>query len=1784
MGVKVNEIKTLFTLDAKNFDKAVKNAERSVENIKKEFESTQKQVDQLKKALDKVDKFDMDVDTDDIKKAVKELEQLEEGLKKASEHADGLLDGLSEGVDLKTFDKLEKMLKSMSDIDIIDLRNLQKAERQIDKMLSDLKQDVVIGAKLDVDDSNLRNLETQIDVLVNAKGSFKDADGGLRHWIDNNGADTNQAADDTHKVLQDILSVVKSMTQSANEEAATQQELNTKNLEASTNAMAEAVKNSNNSIKDLATSMGDGVQRTGEYVNEMVRIRENMKDIGFDKELLDLGDMDIPEAYEDAFETVEEAIKRIKEQMQGLFDEFENINVDNYDDLEKVINRIQGAQNELGEQSLNWVNSIQKAEEAFNQTNQELAKTEEKIEDIKKEIDSINTDALNGAMSAQDATARLTALGKQTKELEEQRKALQRRANEEEAALYINKKVTDELKQQSTKLEQARIEQSKNIKDLREAKRKQEEITKELKEQEDAAKKTQKSFENLAEALDPLLSATGLDKFIDSFKTLKGVTESGQKGLKGLSEAFKLFATSSTGAAQGSAKASAAMATLKGAAALAGPALAAVAAALVAIVVPIASVVAGFKALKTVLDNTLPEFIDMEQAITKVAAAMRLSGEAYYELSEAFKDGFASQGYTQDVNEYADALMRVKQQLEGLAEFDYGSAELALKDVLTISSITGYDPNEIVRSARNMAINFGEEVSSVLDMMMSAYQKTGDPMNDLLDTMQEYPSQFKKMGVSAEFFYDLLTRGSEAGVYNTDKIADTFKELYLRISEGADDASAELLELGYSMEDIARAANATDDVIAAFDQLGISVNSFKEEIAKGGKESETAIYGLVDAISKVEDKAAQQQIIANLFGSPGEDLGSHFFEVLAEGEIAVGEFAGAVSEAGQMMESTLGYQVDELKNKFTALKAEIADSFGVVLKQAIMDINDNFDQVKQAVETNLIPALEMLGFALVDPFIDGKDSAVDFIVAVIEGISSFIEGFAMFINVCNGVIAILRVIGNGVEVVWNLCQIVVESLAALALGVVQMIGNIITRIIDGVYNLVTDFDTSCKNMGIAWSNFCTGIHNTFGRAVADIQKLAAGMINGIIEGLNAIPGVDISYRAKWGSGYSEKSYKEYLPYENGLNLTGKFNDYMSNEFDFLADRISGNVDDLFKDIGDIGDAFSDFGKTFTFTKRFDEMKAKLESLKTQQKEVDKKQEQINNKVQPQKNNNILGDNIKQEDMITDAKKEQAELDKKKNELKDKETELQKELNELLKQEQELQKEIFEAMKRQIQLEKDYAADRRSWEEAIYEQQVKLIDDKKEALLYEIAMIEQIRQSYVLTAEEQISYQQKQFDLALSLRDYYLDQYKDSIQKEIDAVKNRAKEELKIEKNKNDKLIKDKERQIKAIEALMRENEYNDEQDDLDYEIKKTEEELQKYLYATSFEGISKRNELEEELRELRLEKERAQKKKELEDKKQALEDEIDDIKDANEEAEKAAEEKAEAMEKIYDDMFDELEKVMNAGMLDIGKIQELAQKETNSTIKTLLNDMVADYQNALKLVEKYTLNMKDILGWNTNDAIGDIIEGTLTGDSDKVNDGKDTIDKDKNWQPGLGSNASESAFKQAQNKYNSLKKEYTSLGAKKVKTDADKKRMKEIEQEVAELRKVWGFTGYQDTSSFKAPTSTQQAVSNSISGIQNQINALSTASAARMIDMPTYDIPNYSLPSYDNSVNPQALRMDNVLSNAPTAASYTEVNNNSGPLLAIETFNNNSNADVRKLAYEMNANLSIKNRSKGKRK
>lgn len=277
-----------------------------------------------------------------------------------------------------------------------------------------------------------------------------------------------------------------------------------------------------------------------------------------------------------------------------------------------------------------------------------------------------------------------------------------------------------------------------------------------------------------------------------------------------------------------------------------------------------------------------------------------------------------------------------------------------------ITEVFEYDIPGAARAVGQMLkTGLVDDATEAFDLITKTSQ--GAISDDLLDTMNEYAGQFETVGLSGADAMGLIRQGMDAGARDTDKVADAVKEMGLRIREG------------------------TDPAIEAMEILGVDVDKVREGFNKGGPAAREAMGIVFDALGTVKDEGGNvQQVIADLFGGPGEDLGAALFALdLGTVKEALGETEGA---AGRLL-TTIG---DNAATEIDGAKRNIetaADGIKAALASAF---SDDIAGASDWVAANRGPIMEF--------FKEAGNAALDFAEMGLESAASMTEGFTGFVS------------------------------------------------------------------------------------------------------------------------------------------------------------------------------------------------------------------------------------------------------------------------------------------------------------------------------------------------------------------------------------------------------------------------------------------------------------------------------------------------------------------------------------------------------------------------------------------------------------------------------------------------------------------------------------------------------------------------------------------------------------------------------------------------------------------
>jgi phage-related minor tail protein len=296
---------------------------------------------------------------------------------------------------------------------------------------------------------------------------------------------------------------------------------------------------------------------------------------------------------------------------------------------------------------------------------------------------------------------------------------------------------------------------------------------------------------------------------------------------------------------------------------------------------------------------------------------------------------------------------------ESMAE----TAELA-KSVLVNGLVGPNATAEIIAGAagqaQSIADAFGEEAGRVslaagqllktgmadtaeeaLDVIAAGFQAGADKSGDLLDTFNEYGTQFRKLGIDGPTAIGLLTQGLQGGAHNADIVADALKEFSNRSLQS-------LGELGSNGKMV------LSPVGQAFKDLGIDGAKAQAALAKGGVGASEALQEVQTKLRTVQDPADRAALAVTLFGTQAEDMADALFALnLGSAVEELGKVEGAAAGVDQAMGDTASATITSFTRQ---VKGELTDAVAGVIPY----LRGAIDAVRPYVPV-IVPLVAVLG-------------------------------------------------------------------------------------------------------------------------------------------------------------------------------------------------------------------------------------------------------------------------------------------------------------------------------------------------------------------------------------------------------------------------------------------------------------------------------------------------------------------------------------------------------------------------------------------------------------------------------------------------------------------------------------------------------------------------------------------------------------------------------------------------------------------------------------------------------
>lgn len=162
---------------------------------------------------------------------------------------------------------------------------------------------------------------------------------------------------------------------------------------------------------------------------------------------------------------------------------------------------------------------------------------------------------------------------------------------------------------------------------------------------------------------------------------------------------------------------------------------------------------------------------EWQTATNQVAASTGAAGKELEGLRDVMEDVYAA-NYGDSVADVGDAVAMVNRNM---ANLDQNGLTAATEGALALRDAFEYDVAESTRAAEAIPKNFGSSAEEAFSLIAVSAQNGLDYSGELIDTINEYSSQFAKLGFDADGMFNILQAGADGTAWNLDKVGDAIK-------------------------------------------------------------------------------------------------------------------------------------------------------------------------------------------------------------------------------------------------------------------------------------------------------------------------------------------------------------------------------------------------------------------------------------------------------------------------------------------------------------------------------------------------------------------------------------------------------------------------------------------------------------------------------------------------------------------------------------------------------------------------------------------------------------------------------------------------------------------------------------------------------------------------------------------------------------------------------------------------------------------------------------------------
>lgn len=534
---------------------------------------------------------------------------------------------------------------------------------------------------------------------------------------------------------------------------------------------------------------------------------------------------------------------------------------------------------------------------------------------------------------------------------------------------------------------------------------------------------------------------------------------------------------------------------------------------------------------------------ELDDAMAKFQAQTGASSDEMSKFKNIARDVW-SNNFGENIEDVADMMGRVKQQMQGISDVDLKNVT---EDLITLRDTFDMDENETLRGAQQLMKQFGITSQEAFDLMATGAQNGLNKSDELGDNISEYSGKFAQAGYSADEYFQLMQNGLDGGAYNLDKVNDAINEVTTRLADGTIEGALDSFD------------TKTQDVFKAWQE--------------GRATQKDVVNAIVDDISKTTNEQEKLNKSATAFGTMGEDFNSGFIESLTTVGDKYKDVEGAMDKVKEIANGGL-------KNALSGLGRAFLDSFtpigelitpilaGIVglitvaiqgIQQGFAKVGDVISSVLSKIDTSGITELTSQVSEVLAPAFDEVKKAIEEMKTALKPIAKEILGKIgdAIQNVVNQAQKILSVVGPPIlAIIKKIIQTVVGMIPVIT-SILQVVGSVVSGIISFINTVVSIVGTAIATIlgfimpivqvvativANIWSVILTVVTNIWSK-ISEVVTAIVGFVNNLFKTVSDVVG----------------------------NIWSKIQDIMNK----VRDKVQGVIDNINKYFNDVKSTVSD---------------------------------------------------------------------------------------------------------------------------------------------------------------------------------------------------------------------------------------------------------------------------------------------------------------------------------------------------------------------------------------------------------------------------------------------------------------------------------------------------------------------------------------------------------------------------------------------------------------------------------